>query len=70
MKKVTFFILGAFIGVVSCFLLLYATGSVLEHFGIRLYDSELEQQRNFNLFLLVSVVFATVSGYFFAKRFA
>ncbi|NOT83982.1 MAG: hypothetical protein HOP02_04200 [Methylococcaceae bacterium] len=70
MKKVTFFTLGAIIGVVFCFLLLYVTGSVLEHFGIRLYESESGQQRNFNLFLLASTVSAIVSGYFFAKRFA
>ncbi|WP_152428872.1 hypothetical protein [Methylomonas sp. MK1] len=70
MRKVTFFTLGAILGVAFCFLLLYVTGSVLEHFHIRLYESELDQQRNFNLFLLASSAFAIVSGYFFAKRFS
>lgn len=70
MKKVTFFVLGAIIGVVLCFLLLYVTGSVFEHFGIRLYESESDQQKNFNIFLVASAVSAIVSGYLFAKRFA
>lgn len=70
MRKATFFTLGAILGVAVCFFLLYVTGSVLEHFGIRLYESELDQQRNFNLFLLASAVSAIVSGYFFAKRFS
>ena len=70
MKKATFFVIGAIVGVVVCFLLLYVTGSVLEHFGIRLYESESDQQRNFNIFLVASAVSAIVSGYFFAKKFS
>ena len=70
MKKATFFVIGAIVGVVVCFLLLYVTGSVLENFGIRLYESESDQQRNFNIFLVASAVSAIVSGYFFAKKFS
>jgi hypothetical protein len=70
MKRATFFVRGAIIGAVVCFLLLYVTGSALEYFGIRLYDSELDQQRNFNIFLAVSAVSAIISGYLFARRVA
>lgn len=70
MKKAAFFVLGAIIGVVVCFLLLYVTGSVLEYFGVQLYESESDQQRNFNIFLAASAVSAIVGGYFFARKFA
>lgn len=70
MKKATFFVLGAIIGVAACFLLLYVTGSVLEYFGIQLYESESDQQRNFNIFLVASAVSAIVGGYLFSRKFA
>lgn len=70
MKKAFFFVFGAIIGVVVCFLLLYLTGSVFEHFGVRLYESESDQQRNYNLFLVASAIFAIVSGYYFARKFS
>jgi hypothetical protein len=70
MKKAAIFVFGAVIGAVVCFLLLYVTGSALEYFGIRLYESESDQQRNFNIFLVASAVSAIASGYFFARKFA
>ncbi len=70
MKKLGFFILGAILGVVACFLLLYATGSILDFLGISLYKSEMEQQRNFNIFLVVSAISAIISGYIFTKKYA
>lgn len=70
MKKVTFFLIGALVGIVVCFAILYVSGSVLENFSIQLYESESDQQRNFNIFLITSAISALASGYFFARKFS
>lgn len=70
MKKAVIFVFGAIIGVAVCLLLLYVAGSVLGHFGIQLYKSESDQQRNFNIFLVTIAVSAIISGYYFVKRVA
>ncbi|MBI1904674.1 MAG: hypothetical protein HYS20_00285 [Rhodocyclales bacterium] len=60
------FALGALLGLIGCAATLYLSGMLFDAFGIRLYESEYEeyeQQRNFNVFLLVSAVVAGVSGY-------
>jgi hypothetical protein len=68
MKKITYFIIGAFIGIVVCVAALYVSGLILESLGIQLYESESDQQRNFNIFLVLSSISALASGYFFAKK--
>jgi len=70
MRKVVFFVVGAVIGILVCFAALYVSGSVFESFGIRLYESEADQQRNFNLFLVASVISGLAGGYFFARKLA
>ena len=70
MKKGAFFLLGVAVGLVACFLTLYLSGTVLEYFGMRMYENESDQQRNFNLFLLVSAVLSLCSGLLFARKFA
>lgn len=70
MKKVMFFVLGVITGLIVCFTVLYLSGSIFEYFGIRFYESESDQQRNFNLFLVVSAICSLISGYFFVKKLA
>lgn len=70
MKKVIFFLIGSIVGIVVCFAVLYVSGSIFESLGIQLYESESDQQRNFNIFLIASVISALISGYYFAKKFA
>jgi hypothetical protein len=70
MKKTTFFILGTIVGLLTCFALLYLSGSIFEYFGLRFYESESDQQRNFNVFLVVSIICSLITGYLFAKKFA
>ena len=70
MKKTMFFVLGAMVGISVCFIVLYLSGSIFEYFGIRFYESESDQQRNFNIFLVASTVCSLISGYLFAKKFA
>jgi len=69
MKKITFFLIGTITGFVLCFIALYLSGIALEYFSIRLYDSESDQQRNFNIALTLSTILSLISGLFFLKRF-
>jgi hypothetical protein len=69
-KKLVLFLLGASIGFALSFIAFYALGMTLEYFGVQLYQSEADQQRNFNIFLAVSIIFALISGFRFAKRFS
>ena len=70
MRKAGFFLLGAVVGLVICFMVVYLSGVVLEYLGIRLYESEADQQRNFNVFLLVSAIASTIGGLLVAKKYA
>jgi len=70
MKKSIVFLFGALIGLILCFALFYTSGIIFENLGIRLYESESEQQRNFNIFLGASLIFALVAGILFAKKTA
>lgn len=69
MKKVTFFLMGAIVGIAVCFAVLYLSGALSEILGIKLYESEADQQRNFNIFLIVSAISMLASGYLFVKKF-
>jgi hypothetical protein len=70
MRNAIFFIVGAMIGMVVCFFVLYAIGFVFEYFDIRFYESESDPQRNFNVFIIISAVFSILIGYFFTKKIA
>lgn len=61
---------GAFIGLTLCLALVYLSGLLFDYFGIRLYASEADQQRNFNIVLLFGAIFILVGGLLFAKRFS
>lgn len=62
MRSLASFALGALLGLIGCVAVLYLSGILFDYLGIRLYESEYDQQRNFNVFVLVSVVVAGVSG--------
>ncbi len=68
MKKVVFFLVGAFVGLILCFIALYFSGVMFEYWGIQLYNSESDQQRNFNIFLVVSIIVSFLTGLFFLKK--
>lgn len=70
MKKVALFTVGAFAGLILCFVVFYISGLAFESFGISLYESESDQQRNFNVFLVASVVSFFAGGVVCAKKFA
>jgi hypothetical protein len=63
MKRLAFAILGALAGSVVACLLLLAGSHLLSLAGLRLYDSESDQQRNFNLFLLAWLVLAITGAW-------
>lgn len=70
MKKTGSFLIGAIIGFLACFFVIYIAGSIFEYSGIRLYESEFDQQRNFNLFIVASAVSALIGGFYFMRKFA
>lgn len=67
MKKLTLFLVGAIAGVLVVF---YISGLAFESLGIRLYESEADQQRNFNIFLISSLISFIAGGMLCAKKFA
>lgn len=70
MRKTALFIIGFCAGTCACLLVILALGMLLSQFSIQLYASEADQQRNFNLFLIASLIFGSVGGFFTLKRFA
>ncbi len=69
MKKTFLFVSGFIVGAAISLLLLYSTGLVLETLEVQLYESEPDQQRNFNIFIVSSVVVSILSGFFAIKKF-
>lgn len=70
MRKTTLFIIGFCFGTFVCVMLMFILSMLLGQFSIQLYESEYHQQRNFNLFLVVSLIFGLVGGVFSLKRFS
>ncbi len=66
-KSVAKFIIGFLVGTIIIYALIYAFGAVLNETGVRLYESESDQQRNFNIVMLIWLVGASATGYFSAK---
>ncbi|MCF6363369.1 MAG: hypothetical protein L3J88_08510 [Gammaproteobacteria bacterium] len=69
MKKTGLFFLGMIVGLIISFALVYLSGTLVEYFNIQLYESESEQQRNFNIFLVISMMFSFLAGLLFVKKF-
>ena len=62
------FTIGFFVGAFLTYGTIYLFGAVLNELGINLYNSESEQQRNFNIFIAVWLIVSLSSGYLVAKR--
>jgi MFS family permease len=68
MIKIIFKFVGGFvIGAFFAFLIVYAFGLLMENMNVSLYDSESDQQRNFNIFIGLSLVVALITGYLATK---
>ncbi len=66
-KTIIKFLGGFIVGGIFAFALVYAFGFIMQSLNISLYSSESDQQRNFNIYLIFSLLLATVSGYFATK---
>lgn len=69
-KKLTLFFVGALIGVAVCWALVFLSGLVFEYLGVRLYESEAQQQRNFNVVLLFSAIAFLAGGVVAMKKYS
>ena len=68
MIKIIFKFLGGFIiGAIIAFFIVYAFGYVMEAMQVRLYASEADQQRNFNIFIAFTLLVAIACGYITTK---
>ena len=56
------FIIGFVLGSIALFVLIYIAGFTLDAAGITLFDSEDDQQRNFNIIMILWLVVAFASG--------
>ncbi|MCF6236927.1 MAG: hypothetical protein L3J70_11255 [Gammaproteobacteria bacterium] len=68
-KKISLFVSGFAAGLIVVFTIFYALGHGLEYFDIQLYKSESDQQRNFNIYVLTSLVVGVLAGYLFNRWF-
>lgn len=68
MKKLLRFTVG-FIGAgFIYFAFAYGFGLLAESMGIRLYESEADQQRNFNIVVALWLVISVTAGLYLAKK--
>jgi len=68
MIKITLKFIGGFlIGTILVFIITYAFGYIMESMNIGLFDSERDQQRNFNIFIGFTIIIAIISGYLATK---
>ena len=70
MKKLGLFFSGFVAGMIVVFGVFYALGHGLEYLDIQLYESEAGQQRNFNIYVSISLVVGVLSGYLFNRWFS
>lgn len=66
-KKIIKFIIGFFVGSLIVFSSTYLFGYIVGEMGIRLYESESEQQRNFNIVFVIWLITSIIFGYFATK---
>ena len=62
MKKLGLFISGFIAGGIIVFVFFYVLGHGLEYLDIQLYESESEQQGNFNIYVVTSLVVGLLVG--------
>ena len=66
-KIILKFIGGFIVGSILAFAIVYVFGSIMESLNVSLYNSESDQQRNFNIYLIFTLLLATISGYLATK---
>lgn len=66
-KTIIKFILGFIGGCVVAYFLTYAFGMLMDTIGVQMYDSESDQQRNFNVFLIFTLLVSILFGYLATK---
>ena len=66
-KLLVKFFVGFVIGSITVISIIYGLGILLENLDIVLYESESDQQRNFNVSVFIWLVFSSVTGYLSAK---
>ena len=67
-KKLFWFFTGFIIISIIYFVFIYLLGTAMEALDISLYDSESDQQRNFNIVMLLWLLIASIGGWVIAKR--
>ena len=70
MKKTVLVFLGLLAGIFISVAIIFLSGYILNYFGVQLYESEFEQQRNFNLAAIFVAVTSIASGVFVCRRHA
>lgn len=68
MKKIVWFLLGFAVASIAYFAVVYVVGLTAESWGMRLYDSEADQQRNFNIVVSLWLFLGLVVGVFAARK--
>lgn len=68
MKKVIWFVFGFVLATLVYFALVYMVGVFAEKFGFVLYESESDQQRNFNIVISLWIILSTITGFILSLR--
>lgn len=68
MKKIIWFLLGFIVASIVYFAVVYVVGLTAESWGMRLYDSEADQQRNFNIVVSLWLLLGLVAGVLAARK--
>jgi hypothetical protein len=68
MKTIVFTLAGAVAGVLVAAFAVYLFGASLQTLGLQLYGSEADQQRNFNIAMLLAAASAVIGGWLGYRR--
>jgi len=63
MRKISFTLIGAILGCLLVAGIVFASGAILQSMDLRLYDSEADQQRNFNIVMTAAAAFCALGGW-------
>lgn len=67
MKSIVIFMLSFLVSSALFFAFIYVLGYLIEQLGISLYESEADQQRNFNVVIASWIVIAMLVSAFYTK---
>ena len=68
MKKIMWLFLGFALATLAYFALVYIVGILAENLRFSLYNSESDQQRNFNIVMSFWVIISTVAGFILSVK--